>query len=262
MPALLCIDIGNTHTHLGLVADGGRVAGAADVSTPALGDPMRGLGPVLVWLAATHGPAAGAAFCSVVPEASAGLHATLAAAGFDAPVFQLTHEKKLGVPLSYPRPAEMGQDRLANAAAARALGAVPGVVIDLGTAVTFDIVTARGGYEGGIIAPGLDVMRSYLHDRTAQLPLLDDTALAAPASVVGKSTADAMRIGMTLGFAGMIQALLDATLAELAARGESPPAVIATGGCADFLAARLSPTPRVEPHLTLLGLAAAWHLNQ
>ena len=130
------------------------------------------------------------------------------------------------------------------------------------TAVTFDIVTARGGYEGGIIAPGLDVMRHYLHDRTAQLPLLGDGALAMPASVIGKSTADAMLIGLTAGFAGMIQALLDAVLAELAARGETAPAVIVTGGCAEFVAGRLRPAPRVEPHLTLLGLAAAWRLNR
>jgi type III pantothenate kinase len=262
MPALLCIDLGNTHTHLGLVADGGRVAGAATVPTPLLGDPARGLGPVLARLATAHGSATGVAFCSVVPEATTRLRGALAATNFPAPVFQLTHESKIDVPLSYPRPEEVGQDRLANAAAARALGAVPAVVIDLGTAVTFDIVTTRGGYEGGIIAPGLDVMRRYLHDRTAQLPLLDDAALAAPASVIGQSTADAMRIGLTVGFTGMIQALLDAVLAELAARGEPKPTVLVTGGCAEFMAGRLRPAPRVEPHLTLLGLAAAWRLNQ
>jgi type III pantothenate kinase len=262
MPTLLCLDLGNTHTHLGLVADGGRMTGAEVVPTARLDDPAHGLGPALARLAAAHGAAAGAAFCSVVPAATARLRAVLAAENFSAPVFELTAKKKIGVPLSYPRPAEIGQDRLANAAAAHALGAVPGVVIDLGTAVTFDIVTTCGGYEGGIIAPGLDVMRRYLHDRTAQLPLLDDAALAAPVSVIGQSTADAMRIGMTVGFAGMIQTLLDAVLAELAALGEPAPAVIVTGGCAEFVAGRLRPAPRVEPHLTLLGLAAAWRLNR
>ena len=128
------------------------------------------------------------------------------------PVFQLTCDKKLGVPIGYPRPAEIGQDRLANAAGAHALFGTPAIVIDMGTAVTFDIVTKTHGYEGGIIAPGVEVMRRYLHEQTALLPKLDDSLQIDRA--IGQSTIEAMRIGTVIGFGGMIQALLDGVLAE------------------------------------------------
>jgi type III pantothenate kinase len=175
------------------------------------------------------------------------------------PVFQLTHECRLGVPITYPKPAEIGQDRLANAAAAHALGGSPAVVIDSGTAVTFDVITQNGGYEGGIIAPGLEVTRRYLHERTAQLPLLDDSLEIT--GMIGKSTTEAMRIGTVVGFPGLIQALLDGVLAELAGRGETAPHLFITGGNASFLESRLRQTVRVVPDLTLLGLAVAYRLN-
>ncbi len=259
MAPLLCIDVGNTHTHFGVVGAADAV-GMAAVPTAALEDPAGGFAAHLARLQAANPALAGVAFCSVVPEATPRLRRVLAAIRPAPEVFQLTHEHRLGVPLSYPRPAEVGQDRLANAAAAAALGAVPAVVIDLGTAVTFDVVTVRGGYEGGIIAPGLAVMRHYLHDRTAQLPEIDGELAVDRA--IGQSTVEAMRIGMVLGFAGMIQALLDAVLAELAGRGEPPPAVFATGGCADFFAGKLRQPVRLRPDLTLIGLAAAWRLNR
>jgi type III pantothenate kinase len=123
----------------------------------------------------------------------------------------------LGLPITYPQPGEIGQDRLANAAGAHALVGSPAVVIDLGTAVTFDIMTRAGGYEGGIIAPGPALMTRYLHERTAQLPLVED--LTSPLErVIGRSTSEAMRIGAMLGFAGLVQTCLDAVLADLAAR--------------------------------------------
>jgi type III pantothenate kinase len=259
MPPLLCLDIGNTHTHFGVVAAAGA-DGMAAVPTAMLDGPADDFIARLARLHAENPALAGVAFCSVVPNATPRLRRVLAAALPALPVFQLTHECRLGVPISYPRPAEIGQDRLANAAAAAALGAVPAVVIDLGTAVTFDVVTARGGYEGGIIAPGLAVMRHYLHDRTAQLPEIDASLTVARA--IGQSTVEAMRIGMVLGFAGMIRALLDAVLAELAGRGEPVPALFATGGYAEFFADRLRQPVRLRPDLTLLGLAAAWRLNR
>jgi type III pantothenate kinase len=164
------------------------------------------------------------------------------------------------VPITYPQPAEIGQDRLANAAAAHALGGSPAVVIDSGTAVTFDIITTKGGYEGGIIAPGLELTRRYLHERTAQLPLLDDSLEIS--SVIGKSTTEAMRIGTVIGFPGLIQALLDVVLADLAARGEPAAHLFVTGGNAAFLQSRLTPHVQFVPDLTLRGLAAAYWLNQ
>src|SRR6185436_19284454 len=192
MPPLLCLDLGNTHTHLG-VAGASGVEQMTTLPTASLADPGGALAARLARLRAEHPALAGAAFCSVVPDATPRLRHALAAALPTLEIFQLTHERRLGVPLSYPHPAEVGQDRLANAAAAQALGVVPAVVIDLGTAVTFDVVTARGGYEGGVIAPGLAVMRHYLHDRTAQLPEIDGTLTVSRA--IGQSTAEAMRIG-------------------------------------------------------------------
>lgn len=253
---LLCIDIGNTHTHLALHRDG-VLTGHQDIPTPELDAPASPLRPLLDTLSTD---ASAIAFCSVVPYATPRLLALAASAGIRA--WQLTHEVRLGVPITYPRPAEIGQDRLANAAGAHAL--VPGrpaVVIDLGTAVTFDLVTPEGGYEGGIITPGPALVTRYLHERTAQLPLVTD--LTTPVtSVIGKSTSEAIRIGAVVGFAGLIQALLDAVLAEFAARGLPPAEIFLSGGAAEVVHGRLRQPARIVPDLALLGLAAAHRLNQ
>jgi type III pantothenate kinase len=255
---LLCIDIGNTHTHFGLTD---AVAGARSIQhlpTPTLDQPGAGMEAELRQILASRPDLAGIAFCSVVPEATTRLRTVFDRVGVSEKVFHLTHEKSLGVPIGYPRPHEIGQDRLANAAAA-ALGPLPAIVIDMGTAVTFDVVTQKNGYEGGIIAPGVEVMRRYLHEQTALLPRLDDN-IEVPRSI-GQSTLEAMRIGTVIGFGGMIQALLDAVLAELAARGEPTSRILATGGSADLLRKTLRTPFEVVPDLTLRGLAAAWSLN-
>lgn len=256
---LLCIDIGNTHTHYGIVADGDGARAQYETPTRTLEDPADGIGPKLAGLLASQPGITGLAFCSVVPAATDALHRVLARDHFSLPVLHLTHEKKLGVPIAYPRPAEIGQDRLANAAAARALGPLPAIVIDMGTAVTFDVVTRARGYEGGIIAPGVELMRRYLHEQTALLPLLDESIDVTRA--VGQSTIEAMRIGAVIGFGGMIQALLDAVVAELAKRGETNPRVISTGGTGALLLTRLQTPLENIPDLTLRGLASAWKLN-
>jgi type III pantothenate kinase len=254
---LLCIDIGNTHTHYGVVGPNGTSIHGS-VATPLLDDPQEGLPNRLTTLFEASPRIVGIAFCSVVPAINWRLQEVLATAS-KRPVFQLTHKCRLGVPITYPQPGEIGQDRLANAAAAHALGGSPAVVIDSGTAVTFDIVTTKGGYEGGIIAPGLELTRRYLHERTAQLPLLDDSLEIS--SVIGKSTTEAMRIGTVIGFPGLIQALLDAVIADLKARGEPPAHLFVTGGNAAFLQSRLAPHVQFVPDLTLRGLAAAYWLN-
>ncbi len=256
--ALLCIDIGNTHTHYGVVADA-QAKYLRAIDTRRLDHPSEGLGPVLDRLAAEEPALEGAAFCSVVPAASRVLADVMADHRFARPVFQLTPDKRLGVPLGYPKPQEIGQDRLANAAGAQLVCGAPAIVIDLGTAVTFDIITRSRGYEGGVIAPGVDVMRRYLHEQTALLPLLDDSIEIAGA--IGRSTEEAMRIGTVIGFGGMIAALLDAVVAELARRGETFPKVLATGGSAGLLEKTLHRPHTIVPDLTLRGLAAAWRLN-
>ena len=256
---LLCIDIGNTHTHYGLVDSAGTRA-LQQIPTRQLDHATDGFTARLQSLLDENPDLAGAAFCSVVPAATDKLLRCLERWEKSLPVFHLTHRKKLGVEIGYPRPPEIGEDRLANAAGAHALFGAPAVVIDMGTAVTFDIVTLTHGYEGGIIAPGVELMRRYLHEQTALLPRLDDSLQIVRA--IGQSTTEAMRIGTVIGFGGMIQALLDAVLAELAARGEPPPRILATGGSADLLKKSLRTPFEVVPDLTLRGLAAAWTLNQ
>ena len=281
---LVCIDIGNTHTHVAIHRDG-AFSVQRDIPTPLLDDAAEGLpaylaalcvappaspfnstvppnlGPANSRSANAEGDAArgGIAFCSVVPSATPRLLAL--AATFSLPAWQLTHAVRLGVPITYPRPAEIGQDRLANAAGAHALApSRPAVVIDLGTAVTFDVVTPAGGYEGGIITPGPALVTRYLHERTAQLPLVTDLDAPFP-SVIGKSTAEAIRIGAVVGYAGLIQTLLDAVLAEFAARGLAEAEIFLSGGAAEFVHGRLRQPVRIVPDLALLGLAAAHALN-
>jgi len=254
---LLCIDIGNTSTHYGVTSSDGALS-MRHLSTKTIDDPIIGMGPECKKILAEYPAIKGVAFCSVVPEASQRLLGVFSR-GLRIPLFQLTHEMKLGVPISYPRPSEIGQDRLANAAGAQALVGMPAIVIDMGTAVTFDIVTQTLGYEGGIIAPGVEVMRHYLHEQTALLPELDES-IDVPRTI-GKSTVEAMRIGTVIGFGGMIQALLDAVQSELAARGEKPAHILTTGGSAALLEKILRTPHRVVPDITLRGLAAAWELN-
>jgi len=256
---LLCIDIGNTHTHYGAVDSlGSRFL--RQIPTRLLDHATEGFADRLTSLIAECPGLRGAAFCSVVPGATEKLRRVLDQSQPALPIFQLTYEKKLGVSIGYPRPAEIGQDRLANAAGAHALFGTPAIVIDMGTAVTFDIVTRTHGYEGGIIAPGVEVMRRYLHEQTALLPKLDDSLQIDRA--IGQSTLEAMRIGTVIGFGGMVQALLDGVLAELSARGEPPPQVLATGGTAELLRKTLRTPFIVVPDITLRGLAAAWELNR
>jgi len=255
---LLCIDIGNTHTHFGVVGDDGARF-MRQVITIEIEDPARGLAPEIARALREFPELRGVAFCSVVPSATEKLARVLAKFSFASAPFQLTYEKKLGVEIGYPKPNEIGQDRLANAAGAKAFFGVPAIVIDMGTAVTFDIVTQQNGYEGGIIAPGVEVMRKYLHEQTALLPKLEGELDVSRA--IGQSTVEAMRIGTVIGFGGMIQALLNAVVVELTGRGEINPRVLATGGTAELLRKTLQTPFQTVPDITLRGLAVAWKLN-
>lgn len=241
--AILCLDVGNTHAHWGLVA-GREVRAHGETPTAALStEAIRGL-------LTAHAPT-GVALASVVPAATAVLEPVLLGSGL--PYHHLRHDTVRGLGFDYPRPAEVGQDRLADCIGAQLVTGAPAVIVGMGTATTVDILTAQG-YAGGIIAPGLGVMTRYLHERTALLPALDPAdLLGGPA--IGKSTVDAMRAGCALGFAGMIGALLDAVTAELTKQGGQAPTVLVTGGAAVYLPSSWRDRVRHEPHLTLLGLA-------
>ena len=187
---------------------------------------------------------------SVVPEKAA-----LIARVLDRELLAISHKLKLGVAIDFPDPSTIGADRLANAAAVVALYDVPAVVIDFGTAVTFDVVSAEKAYVGGVIAPGLDVMTDYLHQRTALLPRI---TLKEPPGVIGKSTESAMLSGAVHGYRGLIKEILSEIQEEF---GEPPLHVITTGGYAALISSKLSGIEAVNPDLTLEGLRIIANLN-
>jgi type III pantothenate kinase len=164
---------------------------------------------------------------------------------------------QLGVGVDYPKPDSIGADRLANAAAVAALYGAPAVVVDFGTAVTFDVVSAERSYIGGVIAPGLEAMTTYLYKRTALLPKL---TLTEPRRAVGRSTKAAMMSGAILGYRGLVKEILAKISAE--AFGRERAQVVATGGYAQLIAARLPEIDAVRTHLTLEGLRIIGNLNR
>jgi type III pantothenate kinase len=170
-------------------------------------------------------------------------------------VIELSHRIPLGVAVDFPDPSKIGADRLANAVAvAQRRIDGPVIVVDFGTAVTFDIIDRRPAYIGGVIAPGLDAMRHYLHQKTALLPEID---LARPDTAIGKTTIHAMQSGAFHGYRGLVKEILGQIQSEM---GE-PAKVIATGGYAGLIAEGLPVIASVEPYLTMQGLLHVAHLN-
>jgi type III pantothenate kinase len=162
----------------------------------------------------------------------------------------------LGVTIDYPKPRSIGADRLANAAAVAELYGYPAIVVDFGTAVTFDIVSERRAYVGGVIAPGLESMTNFLYQRTALLPRL---SLKEPHRVVGKSTIEAMRSGAVFGYRGLVREIVARIKTEQFPRERV--VVVATGGYARLIAGQLPEIGVIRPHLTLEGLRIVGNLN-
>lgn len=189
---------------------------------------------------------------SVVPQKGEVLAQFIA----PAPVVRVSAKVRLGVGVEYPNPKTIGADRLANAAAAFAAFGAPVVVVDFGTAVSFDIVSAAGNYVGGVIAPGLEAMTDYLHQRTALLPRI---ALIEPPSAIGKSTKHAMLAGAVYGYRGLVRQILKEIGKELGIPANLP--VVATGGYAELIAAGLPEIKTVRENLTLDGLRIIGNLN-
>ncbi len=240
---ILLFDIGNTNTHVGL-ANGRRVTRHADIPTTAWFS-----GQAQPQLARFVGRArvTGVAICSVVPRATPPVRKVVRAL-WNLASLELTPKTLRGVGIDYPKPDTIGPDRLANAVAARHRFGAPVVVVDFGTAVTFDVVNARGDYVGGIIAPGLAAMTDYLHEKTALLPRI---RIREFKRAIGKSTEEAMLVGAVHGYRGLVRGLIAELKRELRVR-RLP--VIATGGYAKLIAAKLPEISAVEPDLTLEGL--------
>ena len=151
-----------------------------------------------------------------------------------------------GMPIEIDVPSELGPDRIANGVAVRGIANGPAIVVDMGTATTFDVVTANGAYAGGIILPGLDISLEALFDRAAALRRID---LTLPAGVIGKSTAAAVRAGATHGYAAQVDGLCDRIKETL---GEC--IVVATGGLSGLVAPYSRRIDKHDPWLTLRGL--------
>ena len=239
----LLIDVGNGRTKLAL-ATRERILVQRDIPTPGLAagplqDVLQGwdYGRVVT--------------SSVVPRATETMRAF-----FDTRMLVLRHDVPLGIGIVYPQPETIGADRLANAVALTHLHGAPGIVIDFGTAVTFDIVDAGSCYVGGVIAPGLRLMTDYLHERTALLPAVE---LREPESAIGKSTMGAILAGAAIGYRGMVRGILEALRKELG----SPAIlhVVATGGDAAWIVSGLPEIQSVDADLTLQGLRLVGNLN-
>jgi type III pantothenate kinase len=252
---LLLLDIGNTHTHVG-------TAGGASYTSPATAGQQL-LANTTGWRDGTTpreidaflggAKIEAACFCSVVPKMSPLCVEYLQKKGVK--FLELNSSTIQGVGIDYPKPETIGADRLANAIAVKALFGAPALVVDFGTAVTFDVVDRAGNYVGGIIAPGLSAMTDYLHEKTALLPKIE---IREPHAVIGKDTGQAMLVGAVHGYRGLIRGLIYELKIELETR-DLP--VVATGGYAELIAKNVREITAVQPNLTLEGLRLAWEAH-
>ena len=190
-----------------------------------------------------------AVVCSVVPRVADVLRNWLT-----RPSHFLSCDSRLGVGIDYPSPRQIGADRLANAAGAVAYYGYPCIVVDFGTAVTFDVIGPERTYLGGAIAPGLASMGDYLARNTALLPAIEPHE---PKHAIGTSTVEAMHSGAVYGYRGMVKEILAKLEEEMGRR----PTVVATGGDAALIARGVPRIDHVDPDITLNGLRMVAGLN-
>ena len=242
----LVIDIGNTSTSIGFYRNGTVTAVSRCPSR------FRSDDEVIPLLKAK--PADAVVIASVVPSVNARWKRAVKNIGTSDPLW-VSHELNLGVSVDYPRPENIGADRLANAAAAAKLFGTPAVVCDFGTALTFDVLDGKRGYVGGIICPGLPLMFDYLSEKTALLPHVEPSRTRA---VVGRNTTQAMQIGARLGYRGMVREILQSLKKELEAKNLS---VCCTGGYAGWIFKDWDIAATIDPKLPLKGLGIIGELN-
>ena len=255
---LLCLDIGNTQIHGG-VYDGDALRCQFRKSTQPLGSTDE-LGIFFVSVLRENGvdprSVGRLAVCSVVPAA---LHSIRGACKqyFGHEPFVLQAGVRTGLKVRYRNPLEVGADRIAGAiAAAQRLPAANLIVVDCGTATTFDVITAGGEYLGGVILPGMGVSAETLASRTAKLPRVE---IARPESILGRSTVESIQSGLYHGHSGAIRHIVAGLTAEVFA-GQKPH-VIGTGGFARMFEEE-GLFDEFVPELVLLGLKHAEHLSR
>ena len=252
---LLALDVGNTHTVIG-VFDGTtlRANWRISTSTQVTADE---LGVLLASLFAGDDveprDVRGIVVSSVVPHLDAVLR-KLAAARFELEPLFIGPGVRTGVPILYDNPHEVGADRIVNAVAAVARHGAPVIVLDFGTATTFDVVSARGEYLGGVIAPGLGISADALFDRAARLVRVD---IRKPPHIIGRNTMESIQSGLFHGYASLVEGIIERIRAEL---GAAAP-VVATGGLAHVFKDDVRTLDAVSPDLALEGLRLIWEKN-
>jgi type III pantothenate kinase len=245
---LLAIDVGNTQSHLGIfdgddLAEHWRFATEAQETADELAVrvstllALRGMRP---------GQVEGSVVSSVVPQLTPE-YAGMCERYLDGGCLIVGPGVKTGMPIRLDNPRELGPDRLVNAVAAHARFGGPCIVVDFGTANTFDVVSAEGEYLGGIIALGVEISLEALTERAARLPKVE---LEEPRSLIGKSTIDAIRSGVIYGVAAQVDGIVHRLWAEL---GDEAPA-IATGGLAEHIVPHTETIDEIDDLLTLTGL--------
>ena len=256
MSLLLSIDVGNTNTVLGVHEGAGlkthwRLTTRREQTADEYGVLVRNL-----FSASAIEPNAigGVALASVVPPLTSVLVALSR--------HYLGHEPlviepgiKTGMPILYEPPSDVGADRIVNGVAAFAAFGGPVIVVDFGTATTFDVVTKKGEYLGGVICPGIGISADALFQRAARLPRVD---VRNPGRVIGRSTVGSMQSGLYFGYAMMVEGLIARIRGEL----KEPARVVATGGLAETLAGDIPSIEAVDPVLTLTGLRLIWERNR
>ncbi|MGH3927113.1 MAG: type III pantothenate kinase [Pseudonocardiaceae bacterium] len=262
---LLAVDIGNTNIVLGLF-DGDQEGAGKDatlvhdwrmrtdarMTADEIALTFRGL------LGEYSNKVTGIAALSTVPAVLRELRVMLHRYWPQLPRVIVGPGVRTGVPLLYDNPREVGADRIVNTLAAYTLYGGPAIVVDFGTSTNFDVVSARGEFLGGALAPGIEISVDALAARAAALVKVP---LIRPRSVIGKSTVEALQSGLLFGFAGQVDGLVRRISAELAPGAESDVVVIATGGLAPLVIAESETIAHHAPDLTLFGLQMVFERN-
>ncbi len=255
---LLVVDVGNTQTHFGVyrngdteIAEHWRFATVRESTRDELGAALSNL---LALRGLAFSDIDAAIVSSTVPQLSE-QWTEMSERYLDHRMLVVGPAIRTGMPIRIDNPREVGADRLVNSVAAYERVGDTCVVVDFGTAITYDAVSAAGEYLGGIITPGAEISIDALYERAAKLPKVE---LAPPRSLIGKSTVEAIRSGIVFGFAGQVEGIVRRMRAELGART----AVIATGGLAALLVPAVEETiDEVDDLLTLTGLRLIWERN-
>jgi len=252
---LLTVDIGNTSVNLGLF-DGAELKATWSIAT-GIHRTADEYGVILLNLMERQqflpSIITGVALCGVVPPLVP-IFTELCRKYLSTNLLVVEAGVKTGMHIRLDNPREVGPDRVVNAVAAQNLYGKPVIVIDLGTATTFDVVSPEGDYLGGAIAPGIGIATEALFARTAMLPRIE---LTRPNQVIGKNTISAMQSGIMFGYIGLIEGVIQRIEQEL----ERKAIVVATGGQAHPLAKEISAIDVVNTDLTLIGLRLIYEMN-